>query len=246
MAGNKFKKTYKRKLLINLSLFLVILGVVAGVGLKSSYFFINNINVKNNKVISSEEIVVLSKLEGKNIFLLNKENTKKEIMDNPYIESVEITRHLPSSVTIDIKEKKIGAVIKLNEEYINIDEEGRMVQILSNFPKGKIPILQNVKISEYVPSGEIFENEDQKKALKACLSVLNIDEVKTIFSGLDVSDPFNIIFFTESGIRAYVGGSANMEYKISYVISILKRDEVKNQKGYIKVSDNGTATFKKD
>lgn len=244
MASRKKRKKQKKKLLINLSLFLVIIGIVAGVTLKSSYFFVESIEVVNNSLVGKEEIKKISKAAGKNIFLLNKENTIKEILNNPYIESVEITRKLPSKIIIDVKEKKIGAAIKLSEGYVSIDDKGRMIQIVSNFPAEKIPILKNVDVKKYVLNEDVIKNKYKQDALKECLKVLVKDKTKAVFSEIDVSDPFNILFFTNSGIEANLGGYTDLEYKVSLLMSVLTEDRVKGKKGYIKVLDNGTASFK--
>lgn len=243
MGSRKKKKNHKKKLLINLSLLLVILGIVAGISLKSSYFFIKNIEIKNNKIVTNDEIEKLSQLKGKNIFLLNKENTVASILKNPYIENVEIARSIPSSVTLTIEEKKIGAAIKLPEGYVSVDENGKMVKILTDFPVGKIPIIKNIDAKKYIPNQEVLKNEDQKNALKACLKVLNTDKAKSVFSEIDVQDPFNVRIFTSSGIEANIGNHVNVEYRISLVISMLNDDRIKNKKGYIVAMDSG-GTFK--
>ncbi|MEG0370786.1 MAG: FtsQ-type POTRA domain-containing protein [Clostridium sp.] len=239
-------KANKRKVLVNLSLLFIILGVVAGVSLKSSYFLIKNIEVKNNNVISKEEIQVLSKLKDKNIFLLNKESTISDIKTNPYIGNAQISRKLPSTIVIDVSEKKIGAAIKLQEGYVNIDENGKMVQIVSKFPEGKLPILINVPVTGYVANGSVFKKEEQVNALRECVKVLSKGEINSMFSSLDVSDPFNVIFISPKGNIVNIGSVNNIEYKIGYAISILNSDEVKNQTGEIKILDNGRATFKKN
>lgn len=243
MASRKKRKKQKKKLLINLSLFLVIIGIVAGITLKSSYFFVESVEISNNNLVSKEEIQEISKVKGKNIFLLNKENTKENILGNPYIESVEITRKLPSKINIKVVEKKIGAAIKLSEGYISVDSKGKMIQIVSEIPKG-IPILKNVDVKKYKLNEDVVKDKDKQKALIECLSVLVIDKTKNIFSEIDVSDPFNILFFTSTGIEASIGGYTNLEYKVSLLISTLKEETVKGKKGYIKVLDNGTASFK--
>lgn len=244
MASRKKRKKQKKKLLINLSLLLVIIGIVAGITLKSSYFFVGSVEVLNNNLATKEEIEKISKVNGKNIFLLNKENTVKEILKNPYIESAEITRKLPSKIIIDVKEKKIGAAIKLPEGYVSVDDKGKMVQIVSNFPEGKIPILKNVDVKKYVLNEDVIKDKTKQNALKECLKVLVIDKTKGIFSEIDVSDPFNILLFTNSGVEANVGGYSNLEYKISFLISVLNDEKYKGKKGYIKVLENGTGSFK--
>lgn len=242
----KKKKAAKRKLLINLSLLLIILGIVAGVGLKSSYFLIKEVKVKNNKVVTKEEIQSLSNLKGKNIFLINKESISKGIKAHPYIDDVKLERGFPSSVTVDIKEKKISAGIKLKEGYVNVDENGKMVQKITNFPLGKLPLIENISAAEYKANANVYKDENQISALKECLAVIDNNQLNTVFAAVDVSDPFNIKLTTPSSIIVDVGSKNNINYKISLAISVLNSEEVKNKKGYMKVLDNGTATFKED
>ena len=243
--GKKVKKAYKRKILINLSILIIILGIVAGIGLKSSYFLIQKVEVTNNKIVTKEEIEILSKLKGKNIFLLNKENSINNIKTNPYIESVEIKRNFPSKVSVKVNEKKIGAFIKLNEGYVNIDDEGKMVQIVSESLEGKVPILKNIPINKYTPNEYVYNKVEQQEALKACLKLLDLKECHGVFKELDISDPYNIKLTSSTEVEFNVGSKVNIDYKISYALSILNSNDIKNQKGYVKVLDDGTATFKK-
>jgi cell division protein FtsQ len=113
MAKDKLeKKIYKKKKFINLCLFIIFVGVLASLGLKSNYFVIKSIKVENNYIVSTEEILTLSKIQEKNIFLINTSRVKEYIKSNPYIENVFIERRLPSTVLIKVEEKKLSGLIK--------------------------------------------------------------------------------------------------------------------------------------
>ncbi|MEF9933726.1 MAG: FtsQ-type POTRA domain-containing protein [Clostridium sp.] len=241
----KKKKANKRKVLIYLSLLLIILGIVAGVGLKSSYFLISNIEVKGESIVTKEEVQVLSDLKDKNIFLINKDKVSELVKSNPYIENVNISRKLPSTVVIDVKEKKIGAIIKMKEGYVNIDEFGKMVQVVSKFPGGNLPELINTGVDKYTPNQNVFKKQEQINAFNKCSNAIASSKECTVFKKIDMTSPYDIKLYTQNETVISIGSVNNIEYKLGYAISILNSSQVKNQKGEIKILDSGSATFKK-
>lgn len=73
----------------------------------SPMFNLQEIDVENNNSISSETIQSLSQMElYKNIFLINKSETRKHIEENPYIDSVKISRVFPNKMKIEVKERE--------------------------------------------------------------------------------------------------------------------------------------------
>ena len=79
------KRKKMKKIIKFLTLLFIIIGGVV-FALVSPIFNINEIQVKNNNLISPETIISLSNLsEGQNIFRFNKGKTEKEIKTNAYI-----------------------------------------------------------------------------------------------------------------------------------------------------------------
>jgi cell division protein FtsQ len=240
-------KNLKKRLLLVFSFSLICLIIIVFAALKSDYFVIKNVEVQNNLFVTKEEISLLSELKGKNIFLINKNKTKQFILLNPYIEKVTIKRNLPSTVIIDIVEKKIRGIVKFNNGLINIDANGKMVQIVNRFPNGKIPLIFGVKVNKFIPNQDLIKNDENKQAaLIAAMTVSDYNESKYVFYSIDVNDPFNIILKTNNGHVIKIGDWTNINYKIAYAISILKSPEVKDFKGFIQIQSDGSAILKKN
>lgn len=73
----------------------------------SPMFNLQEIYVENNSSIPSETIQSLSQMElYKNIFLINKTETKKHVEENPYIDSVKVSRVFPNKMKIEITERE--------------------------------------------------------------------------------------------------------------------------------------------
>ncbi|SEF77785.1 cell division protein FtsQ [Caloramator fervidus] len=225
-------------------IFLVFVFLLFFLLTRSSYFNIKVINVQGNYLVSKDEIIVLSELYNKNIFLISLEKVKERIKNNPYIEDVVIKRNIPSSVTLIIKEKKIRGIIKLDNLFISIDDKGRMIQELDSFPTDKIFVIEGIKIKEYVPNEYVTNDE---KILKSLIEVLKIsDYTKELgIVSVNLSNIDNITFKTNKGIDIDVGDCSNLDYKLAYAKSILKSDILKNQKGIIQVRSSGVAVFKR-
>jgi cell division protein FtsQ len=92
----------------------------------------------------------------------------------------------------------------------------------------------------------IINGDDVKlKALKSIFSITGSKECKGLFYSIDISDPYNIILTTKNGLQVRIGDWTNTDYKIGYVLMILKDPQVKSSKGYIQIEPEGTAVFKK-
>lgn len=234
----------KRRRVVKLLLLVVfILGLIAA-AFNTDYFNVKSVEVHGNSIVSSEEIDALSQLEGKNIFTINKADAVKKICQNPYVKDAKLKRRIPSKVLIEIDEKKIKGIIKYNNVFINIDEDGKMVQVINKFPDGSMPLLEGVKIQQYIPGEYVFKSDEMKrKALKEVLCVTDFKESKNVINRIELIDSYNIILGTVYGIDISIGDSSNIEYKISYALSILNSKEIKGLKGYIQLNQDGTANF---
>lgn len=246
MAKEKIeKKIRKRRLFLKLCLLLIFISLFLSVILKSNYFLIKNIVVKNNKFIKKEEIIILCEAKNQNIFLADKNKMIDKIENNPYVESVNIKKKLPSTIIIDVKEKKVKGIVKFENTFINLDGEGNMIQTINQFPDGSVPLIEGITVKQYIPNQNIAANNAVlKKALKEILTISDFTECKNTFYSVNISDPYKIILTTKEGIQIYIGDWSNFAYKLSYAFSILKDTTVKSKKGFIEILPEGTAVFR--
>ncbi|QCX32580.1 FtsQ-type POTRA domain-containing protein [Caloramator sp. E03] len=241
------KKIRRRRKFLNVCFLLIFIGIFLTIALKSKYFVINKIIINNNKYVKKEELLALCEAKGKNIFLVKKDKISEKIKSNPYIESVNIKKRLPSTIIINVQEKKVKGLIKFDNAFINLDESGNMIQTVNQFPDGSIPLIEGISVKQYIPGQNIAQNNPTyQKVLKEVLSITDFKECKNVFYSINISDPLNIVLTTKSGIQVCIGDSTNLEYKLSYAISILNNEEVKKNKGIIEILPEGTAIFRKN
>ena len=131
-----FRNRLIRKIII------IVLAIIALIiFLASDFFDIKEIQVENNEVVSKDEIISLSQINGnKNIFGINTNVIKNNIKQNSYIENITITRRLPNKLIFQIKERKVKYMIQLGDAYIYINNQGYILDI-SNEKKKKTILL---------------------------------------------------------------------------------------------------------
>ncbi|MDD4503677.1 MAG: FtsQ-type POTRA domain-containing protein [Clostridiaceae bacterium] len=214
--------------------------------LSSSFFQIKFIAVNGNNNVTREEIIKLSSIYyGENIFRINKRNSMKSIFQNPYVKMIKIKRVLPSRVIIEIIEREIMAYVPYVGSYLNIDEEGMILEINPAIKHLDLPMVKGLKFETF-KVGELLniENEEQFST-----TIMLIKEIKNagmleLVSEIDISDLSNIRLKIKEGIKANLGGADNMDYKISFARSIIEDVRKKNLKGTIEMSHNGNPVFK--
>ena len=121
---------------------LFIICIFTAFFLSSSFFQIKYLVVNGNNNVTREEIIKLSSIYyGENIFRINKRNSMKSIFQNPYVKMIKINRVLPDKVVIDIIERDIMAYVPYVGSYLNIDEEGMILEINPAIKRTDLPVV---------------------------------------------------------------------------------------------------------
>ena len=102
------KKTKKK---IRLSGVIFMLLTIYLLGMLLYYFItlpVKSINIKGNSLLTDSQIISESKIDYNNsIFKLSTNKIKNNLLKNPLVESVNISRNLKGTINIEIKESKI-------------------------------------------------------------------------------------------------------------------------------------------
>lgn len=120
MKKNK-KRINTSKVVIIFSLILIVV-IVLYTSLNSGIFNSDNIEIEGNKYVESEYIIkALDINNNKNIFRYNIKDMEEILLNNKYIDKVEIKRLLPNTLKVSIIEKEIVANLSLvNQFYYNL------------------------------------------------------------------------------------------------------------------------------
>lgn len=235
------KKRRKKRLIKRYVILLIFLiSVLCTLCLKLPYFNIKDIKVYNNRNVESSEIINLSKITvGGNIFYLNTREIKNGILSNPYIISVDISRKVPSTIEITVKERNAVFYINKGNNFLIIDRSGIALE-----EKNDIKTMNLIKLDGFDASkaevGKKLTAEDSRKfkviedvtdvVMKSNKNLPQITEV-SIEDILDIK-----IFYGQMCVK--LGDGSNFYEKLNKAVNILKSDEYKSAKGYIDVSYN--------
>ena len=221
----------KRKLIKGIAkkIFILLVAITAIVlFMMSPLFSITNINVQDNNKITEQSVISLSELQiGQNIFSISKSRIEKLISENPYIESVSVTRNLPSTIVIKIKERQATFMIEIGGAYAYLNNQGYILEIASE--NIGVPIIQGtVTETEKITPGNRLDVEDLKK-LDTVLKIMESaksNEIVQMITKIDIENDDNYILTLEQeGKTVYLGDATSINTRMLYLKEIIERQK---------------------
>lgn len=200
----------------------------------SPVFSIQQIVVNGAEKLNESVYISLSNIQiGQNIFELNKTAIKDAILEEPYVENVEIKRTYPNKVEINVTEREVSYLIEYFGQYIYLDRNGYILEKnseLLNFPiiRGYETDMQNIEIG-----GRISENDLSKfNDLIKITDSLKGNNITAKLTSVDISnDEDYILEFAEEGKKVNLGNTKELSAKMAWINLFIS--EEKNKKGTI-------------
>ena len=238
----KGKVRKQAKIVFGMILFVV--GVI--LLLCSPIFDIRNIEVSGNSKNSNEKIISFSGLElHTNIFKFNKGFVKENIKENAYIENVEVTRKLPSTVQIEIEEREAKYMLQFADSYVYINNQGYMLEISNE--KLDMPILigfttdlSNIKAGNRINVTDLNKMNMVIKIYEAAKS----NGLGELITKIDISNEKNYtIILEKEGKTVYLGDCSELNTRILYLKSILETSQGKSGELFLNVDLNSQEAY---
>ena len=230
MKKNK-KRINTSKVVIIFSLILIVV-IVLYTSLNSGIFNSDNIEIEGNKYVESEYIIkALEVNNNKNIFRYNIKDMEEILLNNKYIDKVEIKRLLPNILKVSIIEKEIVANLYNEEIYCYIDKEGNFIDEIDENNKDNEVITVHIDYNK-TDSQEIkFKNEENKKRLLYLLEYIKEEGIYKKIDNIDMTKPNSINMSTKEDINILLNSDEELKYDISRLAMILADLQNKKQKG---------------
>ena len=230
MKKNK-KRINTSKVVIIFSLILIVV-IVLYTSLNSGIFNSDNIEIEGNKYVESEYIIkALEVNNNKNIFRYNIKDMEEILLNNKYIDKVEIKRLLPNTLKVSIIEKEIVANLYNEEIYCYIDKEGNFIDEIDENNKDNEVITVQIDYNK-TDSQEIkFKNEENKKRLLYLLEYIKEEGIYKKIDNIDMTKPNSINMGTKEDINILLNSDEELKYNISRLAMILADLQNKKQKG---------------
>ncbi len=224
---NKKRKQKKitRKIIFALIIILSIAVVLTVLSL-TVLFKIDTINISGNEKYTQKQISEHLDIEKeKNLFLTDIDKASEKLEEElPYIYKAEISRKLPSTITVKIKEvNKIYAIKNRDKTYTLLDDNFKVIEEYSN-KKPENCIIIKKAVPESIAAGKtaVFSDEQMKKDLLALaneISRLKLDEATAIYS----TDINNNYIVYDKRITFKLGSTDNLEEKIYLALTAAEK-----------------------
>ena len=240
-APKKKKKRKKKNYLLRFVIFVVlVVGIIFL--MRSSLFYVKNIEVVGNQFYTPAQVIEMSGLAtGKNMFFETKTRPARyALLETPYIKLANIRRVLPATLRIELTERVEYATIPNEEgEFILIDNEGMVLSRTDKQPP--LTVLEGMNIEELTEGSPL--KIEQTYLLTDTLELLDKMEEADLY--------FYKIYFSSVVVKAYINENYYCEgqpSEISANIEALKAlmQEQYNagvNKGIIRVGSNGYMAF---
>lgn len=238
----KGKIRKQAKIVFGVMLFVIVFILL----LCSPIFDIRSIEVSGNLKNSKEKIISFSGLElHTNIFKFNKGLVKEKIKENAYIENVEVTRKLPSTVQIEIEEREARYMLQFADSYVYINNQGYMLEISNE--KLDIPILigfttdlSNIKAGNRINVADLNKMNMVIKIYETAKS----NGLGDLITKIDISNEKNYtIILEKEGKTVYLGDCSELNTRILYLKSILETSQGKSGELFLNVDLNSQEAY---
>lgn len=168
------KKKRKRRRQIQLGVFI---GVILLVILILLYMFtdiskVDQVDIKGEEIVSKNDIEkALDIKKDSRIYNIPVSDMKSKIEEIEGVKSVEIKRHFPNDLTVNVNEYEIIGLVKEKKHYVPLLENGKTIKNLSTDLPIDVPILNDFsskKLNKMIP-----ELKKVKPKVKSMISEIN-------------------------------------------------------------------------
>ena len=161
----------------------------------SGFFTIDSIEVKGNSQYTAEEIINIGHaVPGRNlIYDPGSDEIEEYLEQNPYIRSAEVSRKLPSTLVIKVKEREEKFAFPYDDDYLVMDEDGILLR--KSRSKPKITIVEGIIVNK-IKLGEKTGTESGRQMDRALRILKTMSKSDLYFVKIDMSK--------EKTLRAYI------------------------------------------
>ena len=206
----------------------------------SPVFSIQEVVVNGEENLNESVYIALSNIQiGQNIFEIDKTQIRNAILQEPYVEDVEIKRVYPNKIEINVTERHVSYMIESFGQYIYLDRNGYILEKnskLLNYPiiRGYETDMENIEIGGRIEEKDIPKFNDLIKITDA----LKNNNITANLTSIDISnDEEYILEFKEEEKKVILGSTNDLSAKMAWINLFIS--EEKDKKGTIHLnSDN--------
>lgn len=229
----KKKKKQRRKKKI--FLLLIFLALIAIFLCKSPFWGIKKVNIIGNKFIKEQGVINSKHIIGKNIFLLDTNSVKNNVLENPYIKQADIKRKFPNELNIIIEERKMFYKVEVDSKKYVLNNELYIMEIIENDESLELVEIKGL-VADTLQVGERITRDQKNIDVLYDVATKLIDKnEKNLFTYIDISKNNHIRIFSRD-IEIVLGKAENLDEKYLKALEIMNSDIIGTSINYIDVS----------
>ena len=237
-----YKRAEHKKSRIIISLTIVFLLIIM---MFTPVFQIKEIKVLNNVRVDTETVLKVSGIsEGDNIFRINKIKANRQLEKMPFVESVKIKRHIPSKIEIILNENTECAFIKFMGNYIGIDMNGKILEILQSDDGIELPVVTGISLKSFtIGKKTAFNDSGDDKIMFELLEHLKTNEIAQYVKAINFKKDGKLQLTLKDKTKVELGDSKKLKYKTAYLKAILA-ELGDTAGGVIELSDTDNVSYR--
>lgn len=209
---------------------IVVLAAGAGIvtqALTTPRLAIDSIAVRGNQRMSTGEVhALIGNLLGANVLLADLDGARERLKASPWVADVDIRRHFPSSVSVELREKAAAAVGRIGSRLYLVDHAGEIIDDYGpGYVEFDLPVIDGLGRAS---AGSPLEL--RRAALVAGLmgALRTRPDLARRISQIDVSDPRNaVVMLRDDPVMVRIGSEQFVERLQSYLeLAQALRDQV--------------------
>jgi len=172
----------------------------------------------------------IESLKDKNIFFILEDKEEKRLKEiNPKIKEIKIFKKYPQTLNIEVKTYSLSALIKGNQGFLGLSEDGRILFTLKNQEKySSFPFINYYQLINQT----IYKVGDWIDFKDIEISLILLDQLKSFNLTIDVIDIVNedmIVFKLKDNKKILFTSKKDWETQIFSVFLILKHLKIEGK-----------------
>lgn len=227
---------------------LIFVMICAAIAVALALFFkVETITVTGNSRYTRQQITEAGGIRiGDNMFFLNKYRAADAITSSlPYVETVQISRSLPSTLTITVRECTAPAAVQQEGKLWLLSGDGKVVDSKAIGTGTKYAMIKGLTLIEPTVGENIAVAEEQQSSARLLTELLGLLRDKNMLAdvqSIDLSDGATVELRYLDRFDVTLRREANFDYKLDYLLAVVERLEV-NEKGVVDMTQDDKASF---
>ena len=204
---------------------LLALGVLAAIaGLRaalvaSPLFTVTEVEVLGASELSSEEVIAIADIgDDATLLRLDEDAILERLSGIAWIESADVVRSLPSTVRLEVVERRRYVMVDTGTAFWAVDESGRVLAESVPSTSTPVPVVRDVPAFDPVP-GEVTDSEELQNAIRVVAGIS--EDLRVLLKTISAPSVEETGILTSVNIEIMIGEAVQLREKSSLALDIM-------------------------